>query len=201
MELYARKDTHYLKPHADKLKDELETKGRLAWHQETCARLIADSTRERPVDTDSVWRLKGSHLLSRLALAVLRELWQWREGEAVAANRPPYFVMSHETLVHLAAAAASAKPTEPLLPKHLSERRRAGVAKAIPKGLAVAPEHQPTLLRSTGRRPSDAERRRFLELQKRRDARAAELDIDPTLIARHLRDLGSGAPIPWSIAI
>jgi ribonuclease D len=183
MERYARNDTHYLKPLADKLKTELETKRRLAWHRESCVRLIADSTRERPLDTDSVWRLKGSHLLSRPALAVLRELWQWREGEAVAANRPPFFVMSHETLVHLAAAAASTKPTEPLLPKHLSERRRIGVAKAVAKGLAVAPEHYPTLLRSTGRRPSDAERRRFLDLQKRRDARAAELDIDPTLIA------------------
>jgi len=38
-------------------------------------------------------------------------------------------------------------------------------------------------LRSISRRPSEAERRRFVELQKRRDSRAAELDIDPTLIA------------------
>jgi hypothetical protein len=69
------------------------------------------------------------------------------------------------------------------LPKHLSERRRSGVAKAIAKGLALSPEHHPPFLRSTGRRPSDTERRRFVELQKRRDASAAELNIDPTLIA------------------
>ncbi|HWW03537.1 MAG TPA: HRDC domain-containing protein [Candidatus Acidoferrum sp.] len=183
MERYARNDTHYLKPLADKLKAELDTKGRLAWQQESCSRLIADSTRERPIDLDSVWRLKGSHLLSRPALAILRELWQWREGEAVAANRPPFFVMSHDTLVHLAVASASAKPIEPLFPKHLSERRRNGVTKAIARGLAVSPEHHPSFLRSAGRRPSDTERRRFVDLQKRRDARAAELDIDPTLIA------------------
>src|ERR1041385_5874148 len=37
MEQYARNDTHYLKSLADKLKLELQQKGRLAWHQEACA--------------------------------------------------------------------------------------------------------------------------------------------------------------------
>lgn len=183
MERYARNDTHYLKPLADKLKADLQSKGRLPWHQESCSRLIADSTRERPIDPDSVWRLKGSHLLGRPALAILRELWRWREGEALAANRPPFFVMSHDTLVHLAAAAAAAKPIEPLLPKHLSERRRGGIAKAVARGGAVSADELPAILRSSGRRPSDSERRRFVELQRRRDNRAAELGIDPTLIA------------------
>ena len=40
MEQYARHDTHYLKPLSDKLKLELQQKGRLAWHQEACAGLI-----------------------------------------------------------------------------------------------------------------------------------------------------------------
>ena len=183
MERYARNDTHYLKPLSDKLNEELQSKGRLAWHQESCARLIVDCTRERCIDPNTIWRLKGSHLLSRPALAVLRELWQWREGEAVAANRPPFFVVSHDTLVHLAAAAVAARPVAPLLPKHLSERRRHGVAKAIGKGLTIPPEHHPTFVRSTGRRANDNERRRYADLQKRRDARAADLAIDPTLIA------------------
>src|SRR2546427_8652834 len=87
MERYARNDTRYLKPLADRLKPELEAKGRLAWHQESCARLIAECTRERAADMDSVWRVKGSHLLGRPALAILRELWQWRETEAVGANK------------------------------------------------------------------------------------------------------------------
>ena len=51
-----------------KLKPELAAKGRLAWHQESCARLIADSTRERVPDMDSLWRVKGSHALGRRLL-------------------------------------------------------------------------------------------------------------------------------------
>jgi ribonuclease D len=183
MEQYARNDTHYLKPLADRLKEQLESKGRLGWHQEACARLILDSTQDNPVDVDCVWRIKGSHHLSRPALAVLRELWRWRETEAVAANRPPFFVMSHETLVEVAARAVNGGTITSLFPRHLSERRRGGILKAISRGLELAADHHPRILRSMGRRPNEAEKRRFLELQKRRDARATELEIDPTLIA------------------
>jgi ribonuclease D len=183
MERYARNDTHYLKSLADRLKDELQVKGRLGWHAESCARLIVDCTKERPADMDSVWRIKGSHLLGRPALAILRELWQWREGEAVSANRPPYFVISHEALVEIAGAAATPRPIEPHLPRHLSERRRGGILKAVARGLGIAPEEHPKILKSIGRRPSETERKRFMELQKVRDAKAVELEIDPTLIA------------------
>jgi ribonuclease D len=183
MEQYARNDTHYLKPLVDKLRVGLEAKGRLAWHQESCARLISECTRPRPVDEDLVWRIKGSHFLGRPGLAILRELWQWRETEAIGANRPPFFVMSHEALVEVAAAAATQRPIEPCLPKNISERRRAGVAKAIDDGLRIAPEKFPKILQRTNHRPTEAERKRFLELQKRRDAQAHQLGIDPTLIA------------------
>ena len=183
MERYARNDTHYLKSLADRLKPELEAKRRLAWQQESCARLIQDSTTHRPADMDSVWRIRGSHLLERPALAILRELWQWREAEAVGANRPPFFVMSHEALVQIAAASAAAKPIEPYLPRHISERRHSGLVKAIARGQGLSPDYHPKPLRRISRRPSEGERRRFAELQKRRDANAAALGIDPTLIA------------------
>jgi ribonuclease D len=183
MERYARNDTHYLKFLADRLKADLEAKGRLGWHRESCARLIVDSAQPSTVDLDSVWRLRGSHALSRPALAVLREVWQWREKEAVASNRPPFFVLSHDLLVQVAAAAVAARQVDSLLPRHLSERRRAGLTSAVARGLRMAPELHPKILRHIGRRPTEVQRHRFLELQQQRDARAAELDIDPTLIA------------------
>lgn len=183
MEQYARNDTHYLKPLADRLRAGLEANGRLAWHQESCARLISDCTRPRPVDTDLVWRIKGSHRLGRPALAILRELWQWRETEAVSANRPPFFVMSHEALVEVAAAAATRRPIDPFVPKNISERRRAGLADAVQHGLKVAPDKFPKIVERTNHRPTEAERKRFLELQKRRDVHAHQLGLDPTLIA------------------
>jgi ribonuclease D len=183
MEKYARNDTYYLKPLADKLKLELQQKGRLDWHRETCARLVEETAVLPAIDLDAVWRLKGSHALDRPALAVLRELWQWREDEAVAANKPPYFVLSHETLVGLAEAAAAHRPIEPLLPRHLSPRRRAGIAQAMENALKLPPEKHPGLPQRTRRRPTEPERRRYHELEKRRDARAQQLALDPSLIA------------------
>lgn len=183
METYARNDTHHLKPLADVLRAELKAKGRLAWHEEVCNGLIRDSTREEEVDLDAVWRIRGSFKLNRRALAILRELWHWREGEAVLANKPPYFVLKHEALVEIASAAASGHPVEPHVPRFLSARRRKTLAEAVRRGIAVPDHKLPEVPRTYGRRPTEAERRRFEQLQRRRDARANELQIDPTLIA------------------
>ena len=183
MERYARNDTHYLKPLADRLRSELRAHGRLAWHQESCAQLIQESTAHRPADLDSVWRVKGSHLLDRPGLAVLRELWQWREREAIAANRPPFFVLSHDVLVRIAAASVAARPIEPFLPRHISERRRGGLMKALHRGLHLPPDRHPRFPRRVHRRPGEGEKRRLAELEHHRNTHAARLGIDPTLIA------------------
>jgi ribonuclease D len=183
MENYARNDTHYLKPLGDRLRTELEKKGRLSWHQESCARLIVDCSQNRQTDPDQAWRIKGSHKLGRAALAVLRAVWRWREEEAVAANRPPYFILSHETLVEVASVSVTDRPVEPLLPRRFSERRHESLLAAIKRGLAVPLRDQPDFLKPKGRRITDAHKRRMLDLQSRRDEVAAKLAIDPTLIA------------------
>ena len=183
METYARHDTHYLKELSDRLKADLEAKGRLGWQQESCARLIADCAQSRPPNPDLVWRLKGSNQLTPHALAVLRELWRWREIEATAANKPPYFILRHESLIELAAAAVAGKPVEPLFPPKFSDRRHQGLRAAIELGLAIPRAEQPQPVRHEFRRISDAAKQRAIELQQRRDTRAKELDIDPTLIA------------------
>ena len=183
MERYARHDTHYLRPLQERLKSELAEKGRLSWHQESCARQIVDATKERLPNLDSMWRLKGSHLLDRPSLAVLREIWQWRETEAIRSNRPPYFIISHEALVQVADAATAARPVESVLPRHLSERRRCDLMQAVGRGLDVSPDNHPKIHRVLSRRPTETEHHRFTELQKRRDKQAAELAIDCTLIA------------------
>lgn len=183
MEKYARNDTHYLKPLADRLKLELERKGRLAWHQESCARLITESSKPSATSADTVWRIKGSHALNRRALAVLRGLWEWRESEAIAANRPPFFILNHEKLTTIAATAAAHKPIEHLLPTRFSPRRREGFNQTIKTALALPADRQPEVLRHKFYRPTEAEMDRYHELEERRDRHAHELGIDATLIA------------------
>lgn len=183
MEIYACNDTRYLRPLAEQLRSQLAAKGRLEWQQQCCRRLIADCAAGRLLDENLVWRVKGSNKLDRAGLAVLRELWRWREGEAVAANRPPFFILSHEVLFLLAAAAVEGRSVEELIPRHLSPRRREGINRAVAAGLAVPKSHHPDWIRANVQRPSETVKRRFHELEKRRDHRAKELQIDPTLIA------------------
>lgn len=183
MEIYARNDTHYLKPLVDKLKAALDAKNRLAWHQESCARLIAECMQPPVIDEDDVWRIKGSSKLPRPALAILRELWHWREREAVAANRPPFFILAHETLVEISVAVSAHQPFEAWIPPRMNPRRRENLLHAIGRARSVAPASFPEIIRHRSQRPSEAEFRRFRELEKIRDRHAHELGLDPTLIA------------------
>jgi ribonuclease D len=183
MEDYARNDTRYLKTLEEKLRAELTAKGRLAWHQESCARLIAESSVPPQVDPDEVWRIKGSTFLEPAALAVLRELWHWREREALAASRPPFFILSHETMVAIAAAAAERKPYEPMIPPRMHPRRKGSLLEAVMAGQHVPAEHWPVKIYHRSQRPTEAEFRRFRDLEKIRDHHAHQLQIDPTLIA------------------
>jgi ribonuclease D len=181
METYALNDVRYLQPLAECLRGQLAEKGRLEWHGESCRRLIADCSVRRQIDPDRVWRVKGSHQLSPTALAVLREIWHWREVEAVRANKPPYFILAPTAMVGLAAAAAAHASLEEHLPRHFSERRRTGLEEAVRRGLANP--NPPAVLRRTARRATEMEKRRVRELEQRRDRWAEELGFDPTLIA------------------
>ncbi len=183
MEDYARNDTRHLKLLEEKLKAGLIAKGRLAWHQESCARLIKESSVPPFFDPDEVWRIKGCTFLERPALAVLRELWHWREREAVAANRPPFFVLAHEKMVEIAAAAAEHRPVEQLIPPRMNSRRRENLMEAVIAGQSVIPEKYPDKIRHRSQRPTEAEFRRFSELEKIRNQNAHRLGLDPTLIA------------------
>ena len=183
MEAYAKNDTRHLKPLSDLLRGKLHEAGRLTWHAEMCARLIADAANQPPPDTDQIWRLKGSRKLRRNGLAVLRELWHWREAEAVAGNRPPFFILAHDLLVDLADAASHGTPIEPLLPRHLNNRRRDGIERAVQHGLKLPAEELPVIHHSEPYHPTAREKNRFADLQKNRDAVAAQLKLDPSLVA------------------
>jgi len=183
MEAYARNDTHFLKPLSDLLRSELVLKGRLGWHEQTCARLVEDCAEVPDIDPEQLWRIKGSDRLDAKSLAYLRELWKWREEEALTANRPPYFILSHEVLVDLARSAAQQPNPELVIPKHINPRRQRGIYNSVRKAAELAESEHPTPYRPTFYRTSTEEQKNFNLIRKRRDAKAAELGIDPTLIA------------------
>ncbi len=183
MAAYARNDTRFLHPLVTKLREQLVAKGRLAWLEESCAVLVAECAIAPVPDPDREWRIKGAARLTRSEMAVLRELWLWREKEATRCNRPPFFLLSHDALLDLSIAAVDDAPLDPLLPRRFAPHRREGVLQAVVRGLAVPPDECPRVVRGVSYHPTDAEHARFDRLKAHRDRRAAELGIDPTLIA------------------
>jgi len=102
---YAAADVTHLLELKVRLVAELERCGRLAWVEEECAALAAQPVAERVEDPLAFARLRGARELSPRGLAVLRELYELRERLARAHDRPPFKILSEETLVRLAGAA------------------------------------------------------------------------------------------------
>ena len=180
---YATADTHYLKPLADILRAELVRLGRLEWLQQCCADLIEHSGVTRERDPQMEWRVKGWSVLNGAGLAVLRELWHWRDAEAQAVDRPAFHILNNERLVQIADLASHRKDFHHLLPPRMSPPRRQRLEEAVGRGQQVPPPEYPFLPRVPRAKPDFRAMRRAAEIKAVRDARAKELGIDASLIA------------------
>ncbi|MCP5519631.1 MAG: HRDC domain-containing protein [Verrucomicrobiales bacterium] len=203
---YALCDARYLKPLVDCLRHRLESLGRLEWHGESCRQLVSDSARPAPEPERPAWYIKGAARLHGRSLAVLRELWQWRESEAVRMNRPPFFVLDHDRLLRLAEDAAAGNGFDDLIPRRYSQSRRRGVFQAVERGLRVPRAEWPVITQARGTRMTEAQKRRFEQLRERRDEAARRLRLDPSIVASKsdllalsVRSSGGvdGIVLPW----
>jgi ribonuclease D len=148
-----------------------------------CRRLIEDATRPDANGNGNAWRIRNSDSLGPHAQAVLRELWHWREQEALKANRPPFFILNHDALFSLAVALTNGGSVDAVIPKRYSPRRRASLRAAMEKAVQVPEKEWPEPRRHNGRRLSAAQKHHLENLRRRRDRNASRLQIDPTLIA------------------
>ena len=197
---YALNDVLHLHPLAEALRQRLTDLGRLDWHQQTCNRLIDDCCVPQQIDDNAVWRTRGHDKLSPLGLAVLREIWLWREKEALRTGRPPFIILPHERLTSLADEASVKGSSRGLdFPHFLTSKRRSGLTTAVDRGLDTPEGRLPQPIRTDSRRMSRSELDEAERLGQRRDARATELNLDPTLVASKatLFALGRRDPQAW----
>jgi ribonuclease D len=97
---YAADDARMLRALGEELVSRLDERGRLEWAREE-SRTLEDVSDERDAQR-SYERLPRLARLSDSARAVARELADWREEEARAADRPPGSVLPDQALVELA---------------------------------------------------------------------------------------------------
>jgi ribonuclease D len=178
---YARFDSHYLLPLRDLLTAELQRRGRWREAQESMASLAAVTYVEKPFDPDGFWRIKGARDLQPGELAVLRELYLWRDGQARAANRPPFKVIGDDSLLRLSQRQ----------PRHLSDLRLSerqvdhygdSLLAVIRRAQDAPPPQPPARQRGGNGRPDPSVTARFDRLRTWRANRAAERGVEADVV-------------------
>ncbi|HQR47070.1 MAG TPA: ribonuclease D [Thermoanaerobaculia bacterium] len=144
MVAYAAADVAHLPALVASLEAELAATGRLAWHDEECARLAAAPfPGRRETDPENHWRIKGTNALSAKERAFVRALWEVREARARALDLPPFRVLTNERLTAAARLAAAGEsdllklfPGPRPLPGALATeiRRAVDAARRLPAG-------------------------------------------------------------------
>lgn len=173
---YAASDTMYLPTLRDLLAGELERLGRLSWAEEEFELLEKVRWNDGGPREEAFLRIKGAKALKGKALAVLRELFEWRERTASQLDRATFRVLGNESLL----ALASRQPTDltglegvPGLSAEGIARRGSELLSVIAKGMQVPLDSLPTIER--GRRPArDPEFDAVLERLKAARNAAAE---------------------------
>jgi ribonuclease D len=97
---YAADDVRHLLAMRNRLLEEAEKLDRVRWVEAECMRLV-----ERVVEGEQEerWRkVSGSTGLNRRDLAILRELWRWRDATARRENSPPRRVLRDDMLIEIA---------------------------------------------------------------------------------------------------
>jgi ribonuclease D len=194
-EAYAAEDVQHLIALRDRLEAELRAIGREAWLEEECEALAALPIPERAPDEDGYRRIRGASRLTPRALAVLRALYLQREAWARAEHRPPFKVVSPETLVALAERQPrdrAALAGTPGLNPRLVERYGEGLLQAIERGLAEPVPAPPRGPRPAPGRPlvTPATRQRSDALRRWRAEAAEATGLDPgVLLPQRLIDV------------
>ncbi|MEO8438949.1 MAG: HRDC domain-containing protein [Spartobacteria bacterium] len=180
METYAKNDTHYLLPLAEKMEEQMRTLGRMDWFRQSCQRALDQTLVSRERNPDDSWRITGSGTLPPQTGAVLRAIWNWRDHEAQQADRPSFHILQNSAMIEAAKLFVAGETPEF---RHLSERRRRGFLTAAREALDLPesgwPQRPPRGIRT--RTPGFD--KKVEAMRQRRDHHAKELAIDPAFIA------------------
>ena len=177
---YAVNDTRYLLPMAERLETELNSRNRMEWFRQSCQRAVEQAAIDRERDLDEAWRISGAGALRGRASAVLRELWNWREKEAEAVDRPPFHILQNRELLHSAERFAAGESPDY---KHFSDRRRRAFHEAAARAMQMPEKDWPVRPRRSGTRATAEVIKRIEQLRRSRDHAAKDLQIDSAFIA------------------
>ena len=197
---YALNDVRYLLEMGDKITARLKELGRYGWFLESCE-AAREKVLQRDDSNEENWRIQGSGKLDPFGLACLRALWQWRDAEAKAWDRPSFMVVTNRQLAEWATELSSGRNIK--LPHHFRPERVKRLRAAVAAVESIPEADWPDRL-SLRRRKRDREFDRRLDaLIEKRDAAAASLDIESSLIASRalLESIAAQETVPGEVLL
>lgn len=191
---YARLDTRYLVALRDLLAAELAAQGRREEAAEEFARLEKVMAAANGANPHAFWRVNGARDLAPEQASVLRELHEYRERQAERADRPPFKVMSDQTLLEIARTGPSSVSELEGLPGMTPQQIRrhgASLIRAVRRGLEGPPARPPQF-----EREPDAVRERYelLHQWRKRKAQARGVESDVIISRDALWELARAGP-------
>ena len=197
---YAATDTRHLPELSDLLRARLGEMDRLSWVAEECGLLTGVEWAPAEPPEVGVFRLKGARALDPRSLAILREVFTWREQTASRLDRAAFRLVGNEALLALAIRRPRTIPALGAVPGVGAEnaaRRGAEILEALERGLAVPEAELPRFERGPRLRPDPAFEERLVRLKATRTRLATELNLAPGVLCANgtLEQIGRAKPV------
>lgn len=205
-EAYALADVRHLLALYELLAARLREQGRMAWVQEECE-AVAALPPSRRRQSDDYLSVRGARRLTPRQLAVLRELYAWRESVAERTDVPAFRILGNEALLVTAQAVPrdahqlerlrAQSPVLRLMPVRALRQHAPAVLEAVARAQAL-PEAELPRLPPAPPRPQveEATKRRMDALKAWRAKKAAALGVDVSVVLpqRLLEKVAEAAP-------
>ncbi|MEI7816926.1 MAG: HRDC domain-containing protein [Desulfuromonadales bacterium] len=181
---YATADTSDLLPLYDQLREELINKDRLPWLVEE-GNLVCQA-RVTEKDGPLFLYCKGANKLRGHSLAILEELLQMRDSQSELLDRPPFKVLSADTLIEVAETQPRSLHDLSLVrgmtPGQL-QRHGTGILSAIERGIATPENNLPRFPRNGKKEVLERVKERLKNLKSWREKYSHNIGLEPGLLA------------------
>ncbi len=141
---YALNDAHFLKPLRETILAKLDALGRRSWLDDEMTAWM--EAIERSMSNDRWRRVSGNSGMNARTLAIIRELYHWREDEAERRNQPLRRILRDDLIVELARrGSADLQRIRSVrgLERGDLQRKLVDIAAAIQRGLDLPEEECP----------------------------------------------------------
>lgn len=191
---YARFDTHFLIPLRKRLMQSLRAQNKLAEAREAFYLQTLVPPHANGFDPLGYWNLGDTRRLSGRQMAILRELYLFREAEAKRQDVPPFKIVSNSSLLAIAKGAPENQATLEQV-KGMNDRRVSRYGDAILQAVRRGAKAEEPKRPRHERPPDDVlERYEALRTWRKQTARKRHVDSDIVLPRDTLWDIARANP-------